>query len=113
MLSRRVLIIEDDADAAGALEAYLRRENYDVTNTGDGLPADMAQATSSCWDDAVELMAPVAASQKRCAGDHGHGHGGYSRSHWRPALRCDDYVVNLIAQAKRGAERCFAAPVKR
>jgi DNA-binding response OmpR family regulator len=30
MLSRRVLIIEDDADAAGVLEAYLRRENYDV-----------------------------------------------------------------------------------
>lgn len=26
MLSRRVLIIEDDADAAGVLEAYLRRE---------------------------------------------------------------------------------------
>jgi DNA-binding response OmpR family regulator len=36
MLSRRVLIIEDDADAAGVLEAYLRRENYDVTITGDG-----------------------------------------------------------------------------
>lgn len=28
MLSRRVLIIEDDADAAGVLEAYLRRENF-------------------------------------------------------------------------------------
>jgi DNA-binding response OmpR family regulator len=26
MLSRRVLIIEDDADAAGVLEAYLRRK---------------------------------------------------------------------------------------
>lgn len=35
MLSRRVLIIEDDADAAGVLEAYLRRENYDVVITGD------------------------------------------------------------------------------
>jgi CheY-like chemotaxis protein len=44
MLSRRVLIIEDDADAAGVLEAYLRRENYDVTITGDGLAGlDMAQ----------------------------------------------------------------------
>lgn len=44
MLSRRVLIIEDDADAAGVLEAYLRRENYDVTITGDGLSGlDMAQ----------------------------------------------------------------------
>ena len=43
MLSRRVLIIEDDADAAGVLEAYLRRENYDVVITGDGLSGlDMA-----------------------------------------------------------------------
>lgn len=44
MLSRRLLIIEDDADAAGVLEAYLRRENYDVTITGDGHSGlDMAQ----------------------------------------------------------------------
>ncbi len=43
MLSRRVLIIEDDADAAGVLEAYLCRENYDVVITGDGLSGlDMA-----------------------------------------------------------------------
>lgn len=43
MLSRRVLIIEDDADAAGVLEAYLRRENYVVVITGDGLSGlDMA-----------------------------------------------------------------------
>lgn len=45
MLSRRVLIIEDDADAAGVLEAYLRRENYDVAVTVDGLAGlDMASA---------------------------------------------------------------------
>ena len=44
MLSRRVLIIEDDADAAGVLEADLRRENYDVVVTVDGLAGrDMAQ----------------------------------------------------------------------
>ncbi|WP_447314897.1 response regulator [Klebsiella michiganensis] len=44
MLSRRMLIIEDDADAAGVLEAYLRRENYDVAVTVDGLAGlDMAQ----------------------------------------------------------------------
>ena len=44
MLSRRVLIIEDDADAAGVLEAYLRRENYDVAVTVDGLAGlDLAQ----------------------------------------------------------------------
>jgi two-component system response regulator AdeR len=33
---RRVLIIEDDADAAGVLDAYLRRENYVVAISGDG-----------------------------------------------------------------------------
>lgn len=37
MQSKRVLIIEDDADAAGVLEAYLKRENYDVMIAGDGL----------------------------------------------------------------------------
>ncbi len=36
MNQRRVLIIEDDADAAGVLEAYLRRENYAVAISGDG-----------------------------------------------------------------------------
>ncbi|MCZ3381593.1 response regulator [Kosakonia sp. SOY2] len=44
MISRRVLVIEDDADAASVLEAYLRRENYDVSLAGDGLTGlDMAQ----------------------------------------------------------------------
>ncbi|UXY08923.1 response regulator [Kosakonia sp. ML.JS2a] len=44
MLSRRVLVIEDDADAASVLEAYLRRENYAVTIVGDGLSGlEMAQ----------------------------------------------------------------------
>ncbi|KAF6661912.1 DNA-binding response regulator [Pantoea sp. ARC270] len=36
MQEKRVLIIEDDADAAGVLEAYLKRENYAVTIAGDG-----------------------------------------------------------------------------
>lgn len=36
MSKRRVLIIEDDADAAGVLEAYLKRENYEVAISGDG-----------------------------------------------------------------------------
>lgn len=36
MSQRRVLIIEDDADAAGVLEAYLKRDNYDVAISGDG-----------------------------------------------------------------------------
>lgn len=37
MQTKRVLIIEDDADAAGVLEAYLKRENYEVNIAGDGL----------------------------------------------------------------------------
>lgn len=37
MRTKRVLIIEDDADAASVLEAYLRRESYEVTIAGDGL----------------------------------------------------------------------------
>ncbi|KAA8995757.1 response regulator transcription factor [Affinibrenneria salicis] len=37
MQTRRILIIEDDADAAGVLDAYLTRENYEVTVVGDGL----------------------------------------------------------------------------
>ncbi|WP_442796996.1 response regulator [Pantoea vagans] len=36
MQSKRVLIIEDDADAAGVLEAYLKRESYEVMIAGDG-----------------------------------------------------------------------------
>jgi len=37
MQKKRVLIIEDDVDAASVLEAYLDRENYDVAISGDGL----------------------------------------------------------------------------
>ena len=36
MGQRRVLIIEDDADAASVLEAYLKRENFDIAISGDG-----------------------------------------------------------------------------
>lgn len=36
MQSKRILIIEDDADAAGVLEAYLKCENYEVMIAGDG-----------------------------------------------------------------------------
>jgi two-component system response regulator AdeR len=37
MKNKRVLVIEDDADAANVLEAYLTREGYSVTVAGDGL----------------------------------------------------------------------------
>lgn len=37
MQTKRILIIEDDADAADVLDAYLKREGYDVQIAGDGL----------------------------------------------------------------------------
>ncbi len=43
MQTKRILIIEDDADAANVLEAYLRRENYEVTLASDG-PSGLALA---------------------------------------------------------------------
>ncbi|MCC3704833.1 response regulator [Rouxiella badensis] len=43
MQNKRILIIEDDVDAANVLEAYLIREMYEVTVVGDGLSGlDMA-----------------------------------------------------------------------
>ncbi|MEY8713407.1 DNA-binding response regulator [Mangrovibacter phragmitis] len=44
MSGKRILIIEDDTDAADVLSAYLRRENYEVSVAGDGLSGlDMSQ----------------------------------------------------------------------
>lgn len=37
MSGKRILIIEDDADAADVLDAYLKRENYTVSVAGDGV----------------------------------------------------------------------------
>ncbi|MBL1917775.1 response regulator transcription factor, partial [Klebsiella pneumoniae] len=37
MQSKNILIIEDDADAAEVLEAYLRRESYTGRVMADGL----------------------------------------------------------------------------
>lgn len=37
MKNKRVLVIEDDADAANVLEAYLKREGYSVAVAGNGL----------------------------------------------------------------------------
>ncbi|MCP1436975.1 DNA-binding response OmpR family regulator [Erwinia persicina] len=37
MQNKKILIIEDDADAVEVLEAYLRRENYEVRAAGDGV----------------------------------------------------------------------------
>jgi two-component system, OmpR family, response regulator AdeR len=36
MNTKRILIIEDDSDAANVLEAYLRRENFEVQLAADG-----------------------------------------------------------------------------
>jgi len=37
MQTKRILIIEDDADAADVLDAYLKREGYEVKIADDGL----------------------------------------------------------------------------
>ena len=37
MSGKRILIIEDDADAADVLSAYLTRENYAISVAGDGM----------------------------------------------------------------------------
>ncbi len=37
MKTKRVLIIEDEADAAGVLEAYLKRDGYDVAIASNGM----------------------------------------------------------------------------
>ena len=37
MKTKRVLIIEDDADAAGVLEAYRKRDGYDVAIASNGM----------------------------------------------------------------------------
>lgn len=39
MQSKRILIVEDDADAASVLEAYLKRDHFEVAIVGDGLRA--------------------------------------------------------------------------
>lgn len=39
MQSKRILIVEDDADAASVLEAYLKRDHFEVAIVVDGLRA--------------------------------------------------------------------------
>jgi CheY-like chemotaxis protein len=36
MMAKRILIVEDDADAAGVVGAYLRRDGFDVAFAEDG-----------------------------------------------------------------------------
>jgi len=59
MQMKRVLIIEDDADAANVLEAYLRRESFNVAIASDGLAGlEMAQS----WKPdliLLDIMLPV------------------------------------------------------
>ena len=62
MHTKRILIIEDDADAADVLEAYLTRENYEVSVAGDGLSGlEKAQRrqTESKDEEAIPLSNQV------------------------------------------------------
>lgn len=36
MSAKRILVVEDDADSAGIIEAYLRRDGFEVALAGDG-----------------------------------------------------------------------------
>ncbi|TQU80879.1 DNA-binding response regulator, partial [Xanthomonas perforans] len=36
MTGKKVLLVEDDSDSASILEAYLRRDGFDVAVAGDG-----------------------------------------------------------------------------
>lgn len=53
MQSKNVLIIEDDADAAEVLEAYLRRENYTVRIAADGITG---LALAESWKPDLVLL---------------------------------------------------------
>ena len=53
MQMKRVLIIEDDADAANVLEAYLQRENISVAIAGDGLTG---LALAQSWKPDLVLL---------------------------------------------------------
>ena len=46
MSGKRILIIEDDADAADVLSAYLARESYAVSVAGDG-PSGLEMSQNS------------------------------------------------------------------
>lgn len=69
MVAKRVLVIEDDADAAGVLEAYLRRENYEVTLASDGLAGlELAQRCKPVQRDYLSRVAAGAGAAGGLAG---------------------------------------------
>lgn len=53
MQNKRVLVIEDDVDAANVLEAYLKREGYNVAVVGNGL---MGLNTALTWKPDLILL---------------------------------------------------------
>ncbi|HEJ7881579.1 TPA: response regulator transcription factor [Serratia marcescens] len=53
MQNKRVLVIEDDVDAANVLEAYLKREGYQVAVVGNGL---MGLNTALSWKPDLILL---------------------------------------------------------
>ncbi len=57
-MSKRILIIEDDADIAGLLQLHLRDEGYAVIHAADG-ETGMRQLETGLWDALVlDLMLP-------------------------------------------------------
>ncbi|WP_192458861.1 response regulator [Musicola keenii] len=53
MSAKRILIIEDDMDAASVLEAYLKRDNFLVELAGDGL---RGLEVARCWNPDLILL---------------------------------------------------------
>lgn len=53
MQTKRILIIEDDADAADVLDAYLKREGYEVKIADDGLAG---LAAAQVWKPDLILL---------------------------------------------------------
>jgi len=53
MKNKRVLVIEDDADAANVLEAYLKREGYSVALAADGI---FGLKTAMSWKPDLILL---------------------------------------------------------
>ena len=58
MNTKRILIIEDDRDAANVLEAYLRRENFGVILAHDGKAGLEAALTQHPALILLDIMLP-------------------------------------------------------
>ena len=109
MQNKRVLVIEDDVDAANVLEALPKREGYNVAVVGNGL---MGLNTALTWKPdliLLDVMLPdmngteiLAALRRKgeYAGYHDHGHGEPHDKIGALRYGADDYIVKPITPVK-------------